>query len=353
MADRIIAREAELAVVQAFIDRPADRPRVLLLEGEPGIGKSTLWLAGVTAARQFPHVLTSRPAETESSLANVVLADLFGEVSPSALAALPTPRRRALESALLIGEAEEQKVDPRALGAAALTILTSLAVEGPLLLAIDDDQWADASSIASLAFALRRLRREPILLLLSRRVDGGSTDGAAPAYALEATVEPQAVERARVGPLSAGAIQLLLRSRLGIALSRPSLLRLHDASGGNPFFALELARALSEAGDPTAPLIVPPSLERLLDRRLRGIDSETRGALLLVAAHGRAPLELVRRLGLPARAIERAAAGQLVESSGGAIRFTHPLLASTVYQRARPGERRAAHSRLAAAVDDP
>jgi DNA-binding CsgD family transcriptional regulator len=353
MEDRIIARETELTVVQAFIDRPTDRPRVLVLEGEPGIGKSTLWLAGVTAARQqFPQVLTSRPAETESSLANLVLADLFSEVSPSALAALPTPRRRALESALLIGEAEDQEVDPRALGAAVLTILTSLAAEGPLLLAIDDDQWSDASSIASLAFALRRLRRERILLLLSRRVDGGSTDGI-PAYALEATIETQAVERARVGPLSAGAIQLLLRSRLGIALSRPRLLRLHEASGGNPFFALELARALSEAGDPTAPLIVPPNLERLLAGRLRGLDRETRQALLLVAAHGRAPLELLRRLGVRPRVMDQAAAEQLVESSGGAIRFTHPLLASTAYQRASPGERRAAHLRLAAVVDDP
>lgn len=241
MADRVIAREAEMAVVQTFIDRPADGPRALLLEGEAGIGKSTLWLTGVAAARTFPHVLTSRPTETESSLPNLVLADLLGEVSSSVLASLPAPRRRALEAALLLGEADHQGVDPRALGAAVLTVLTSLAAEGPLLLGIDDDQWADASSMASLAFALRRLRHEPIVLLLSRRVDGGSPAGAGRASALDATIEPQAVERVRVGPLSAGAIQLLLRTRMGVAFSRPSLLRLVEASGGNPFFALEIS----------------------------------------------------------------------------------------------------------------
>lgn len=352
--DRIIAREPELSVIQAFIHRPVDRPRALVLEGASGIGKSTIWLAGVTAARQHcPHVLSSRPAETERSLANLVLTDLFREVSPGALAALPTPRRKAFESALLVGETEEQDVDPRALGAAVLSLLTSLAAEGPLLLAIDDDQWADASSIASLAFALRRLRSERVLLLLSRRVDSLPADGATPAYALEATLEPQAVERARIGPLSAGAIQLLLRGRLGIVLARPSLLRLHEASDGNPFFALELARAFSESGDPTAPLVVPPSIERLLAGRLRGLDRETRQALLLVAAHGRAPLSLMRRLGVRTRAIDRAMAEQLVEASDAAIRFTHPLLASTLYQRARAEERRAAHLRLAAVVADP
>jgi DNA-binding CsgD family transcriptional regulator len=140
---------------------------------------------------------------------------------------------------------------------------------------------------------------------------------------------------------------------MGIALSRPRLLRVYATSGGNPFYALELTRALAEAGDRAAPLVVPPTLERLLAGRLLGLDAGSLEALLLVAAHGRAPLELLQRLGVGLGAIDRAAGDQLVETSGGAIRFIHPLLASTVYQRASPGERRAAHLRLAAAVDDP
>ena len=114
---------------------------------------------------------------------------------------------------------------------------------GALLLAIDDVQWLDPASANALSFALRRLDREPIGILLARR-------GEAPA-ALEPAL-PGAVERLSVGPLSVGAIQGLIRDRLGLRFPRPTLLRLHDASGGNPFFALELARAL-DAGAPLDP----------------------------------------------------------------------------------------------------
>lgn len=353
MAAEVIARETELSIVRAFLDRP-NSPHALVLEGEAGIGKSTLWSAGVALARlRFPHVLASRPAESERTLANVVLGDLFGEVTADLLAALPRPRRRAFENALLLGEVEDAAVDPRALAAAILTIVTSFAAEGPLLIAIDDEQWVDASSAASLGFVLRRLRREPILLLLARRVDGGSVDGTSLERALAEATAPGAVERVRVGPLSIGALQLLLQNRLGVTLSRPNLLRLGEASGGNAFFALELARAQPPPSSAPAPLVVPPNLESLLAGRLDRLDEDSRRALLLIAAHGRAPLELLRRLGVGPEILDRAAAEQLVASAGGAVRFTHPLLASTVYQRAAAGEQRAAHLELAGAVDDP
>jgi DNA-binding CsgD family transcriptional regulator len=353
MTTDVIAREAELAVVQAFLERPSNGPRALVLEGEPGIGKSTLWSAAVAAARgRFANVLVSRPAESERSLANVVLGDLFGGLPPEILAALPGPRRQALETALLIGEADGAVVDPRALAAAVLAILAALAAEGPLALAIDDEQWVDASSAASLTFALRRLERVPIWLVMTRRV-GGRLGGAMLEAALEASDEPRSVERIRVDPLSLGALQLLLKSRLGVSLSRPNLLRVNEASGGNPLFALELARALPATSAPPAPLVVPPSLERLLDKRLRHLDEDVRQTLLLVAAHGRASRELLQRLDLAPGSLDRATVAQLIESSGGTIRFTHPLLASTVYQRARPNDRRAAHLRLAAAIDEP
>jgi DNA-binding CsgD family transcriptional regulator len=349
----VIARGPELATVHAFLD-PAQGPRALVLEGEAGIGKSTLWSAGVAVAGQrFRHVLTSRPAETERSLANVVLGDLFGEIQAEVLAVLPGARRRAFEAALLAGEADDTTIDPRALAAAALTALAALAAQGPVLLAVDDDQWADRSSVAALDFALRRLRGEPIRLLLARRIDGGPAQASGLDRAVEAAAGPESRERLRVGPLSIGAIQALLQQRLGFTMSRPNLVRLAEASGGNPFFALELARAQPAAGGPPTALVVPPSLQRLVAERLDQLDAETRRALLLVAAHGRASNDLLRRLGLESGLIDRASERELLEASAGAVRFSHPVLASTVYQRASTEEQRAAHLELAGVVDDP
>jgi DNA-binding CsgD family transcriptional regulator len=350
MTGEIIGRDAELSVVQAFLNRPVEGLRALVLEGQAGIGKSTLWLAGLAAARDRSfRVLISRPAETERTLPNVVLGDLFGDAAPEVLATLPPPRRHAFESALLLREQPEHPVDPRALGAAILTLLPVLADGRPQVLAIDDDQWVDPSSAAALGFALRRLPRQPVLLLLSRRLDG------TPATALEEAIDPAEVGRLRIGPLSIGAIQLVLRRRLGITFARPTLLRLHDASGGNPFYALELARArtVDPARDPTLPFAVPPSLERLVAARLDALGAPTRRTLLLIAAHGRLPVGLLRALDVAPEALDQALAASLIETSGGIIRFAHPLLASALYQGVSGEERRAVHQQLATALDDP
>jgi len=349
MTGDIIGRDTELSVVQAFLDRPAEGLRALVLEGGAGIGKSTLWQAGVTAARQQSfHVLTSRPAEAERTLAYVVLGDLFADADPEVLAALPAPRRRAFESVLL-REEPDLPVDPRALGAAVLTLLPMLADGRPLVIAIDDEQWVDTSSAATLRFALRRSLRQPVLLLLSRRLDGE------PAPDLEDAIDPAEIERLPVGPLSIGAIQLLLRRRLGITFSRPMLLRLHEASGGNPFYALELARARSgdPTRDPTERLEVPPSLERLVAARLDALEAPTRRTLLLIAAHGRLPVALLRALEVAPEALDQAIAATLIEKSGDVLSFTHPLLASALYQGAAIEERRTAHRRLATMLEDP
>lgn len=344
-----IARDDEIATLEAFLDRPAERLRALVLEGEAGIGKSTLWQAGLDAARERSfRVLVSRPAETERQLPNVVLGDLFGEVGAHQLAALPGPQRRAFESVLLLQELPDHPIDPRALGMAILTLLPSLAEMGPLLIAIDDDQWLDPSSTATLQFALRRLRGQPVRLLLSRRV----TD--APAAGLEAAADAAAIERLRVGPLSVGGIQLLLQRRLGISLSRLMLLRLHEQSGGNPFYALELAQAASTNRPAAAivPFVVPPSLERLVEVRLGALDAPTRRALLLIAANGRLPERFLAQLGIAPGVIDGALAERLIERDGGAVRITHPLLASALYQGAGTEARGTAHSQLATVADD-
>jgi DNA-binding NarL/FixJ family response regulator len=150
-------------------------------------------------------------------------------------------------------------------------------------------------------------------------------------------------------------VQQLLRRHLNLTFPRPTLALIHEVSGGNPFYALELARVQSRehARDTTLPLTVPPSLERLVGARLNTLSAPTRRALLVVAAHGRLPVALARTMGLAPGAIERARVANVVEAEGGVIRFSHPLLASTLYQMAGEDECRGAHRRLAEVVNDP
>ena len=155
--------------------------------------------------------------------------------------------------------------------------------------------------------------------------------------------------------MSAGAIQALAKRRTGLTLSRSLLFRLCEAAGGNPFFALELARAqlADPSRDLTMPLVIPPTLEQLLEARLASLNPRTRRALLIIAAHGRLPWRLLSLLGLTEQELDTAFASRVIELSDGLISFTHPLLASAVYQSAEASKRRAAHRHLAHALTDP
>ena len=134
------------------------------------------------------------------------------------------------------------------------------------------------------------------------------------------------------------------------------MLRLHETSGGNPLYALELGRTLLADGggsDPGRPLLVPERLERLVSARLEGFSGATHEALVLASAHARlTPAQLVAA-GLDEEVLEPALGENVIELAGDVIRFTHPLLASTLYQGLSAAERQAAHRRLAAVVEDP
>ena len=167
----IVGREAELAALHAFVDGAQQGPTAFVLEGQAGIGKSTLWRAGVEYAHAHGlRVYSSRPAEAERSLAHVVLGDLFEDVLDDVLPELQVPRRRALEVALLRDETSSDPVDHRALSVAVRDVLQLLSGSETILIAIDDVQWLDASSSGALAFALRRLAPNHVLVLLARRL---------------------------------------------------------------------------------------------------------------------------------------------------------------------------------------
>ena len=348
MATEIVGREEELSSVQAFLDDARRGAATLVLEGEAGIGKSTLWEAGVQHARaRGLTVLSSRPAEAEHALGHVGLADLLEGIVDDLLSALLTPRRRALQVALLREEPSGDPVDRRTLAVAVRDALQLLSERGPILVAVDDIQWLDVSSSCALAFAVRRLDASPVSVLLARRLVEGAHQSE-----LERALNADRVRQMVVGPLSVGALHRFLRDRLGTSFPRQTLLRIHERSGGNPFFALELARILPIDIDPLQPLPVPQTLEELVSARISALPAPTRNALAFAAAVGTTSLSLLDRAGVAADALDAAVAARVIERENGMIRFTHPLLSSVLYADLGE-ERRDVHARIAEIMEEP
>lgn len=346
----LMGREEEFDVLRAFLDGLANGPSALLIVGDPGIGKTTLWRAGVEeAGERGLRPLAASPAEVEARLSFALLGDLLEAVIEDILARLPKPQRRALGVALLLDEGQGPPPDQRAVSVAFLNALRALAAEAPLVIAVDDLQWADLPSATALAFAARRLHDEPVGLLFFVRTSAHSG-----ALGLDRALPEQRVRRMALGPLSVGALGRLLRLRLRTAFPRPTLRRLHELSGGNPFFALELGRALGggslglHPGDP-----LPSSLDGLVSDRLAALSHETREALAVAAAASAATLSLVEAVrGAPADAVlVPAFQTEVIEVHGERIRFTHPLLASAAYAGVDEDRRRVLHGRLAAVVE--
>jgi DNA-binding CsgD family transcriptional regulator len=348
----IIGREEELEQLRGFLDAVDRAPAVFLMEGEPGIGKTVLWMAGVELARAHDfEVLTAIPATAETRLSFAALADLLGPVLGQVLPKLAAPQRRALEVALLLGDPEGPPPDQRAVAFAFLAAVRALASEGPVVVAVDDIQWLDGASAFMLEFALRRLRDEPVAFLFTLRTGDEPTP-----LGLERALPAEGLHRVAIGALSLGALHHLMRERLDKVLPRPKLRRVHELSGGNPFFALELARALERGSirlEPGEPL--PATLGSLVEEGLAVLPAETRAALLAASALAQPTLELIGQAvdGEPEARLAPALAARVIELDDGRIRFSHPLLASGVYSTTTPAERRALHRRLAQLVPDP
>ncbi len=349
-----VGREAELDSIRAFIDAVPRGPTALSISGQAGIGKTVLWEAGVDAARErFEHVLVCRGIEAEASLSFAALSELitpvFDEVAPE----LTTPRRRALEVALLLVDPDGATPDPLAIGLAVLDSLRALSANGPCVVALDDAQWLDASSATVLQIALKRLD-QPVGALITSRDEPGS----AVPIDLERCF-PTGRRSMRVDPISAPALQRLLRERLGLELVGHDLERVHAMTGGNPFFALEVGREMVRTGARTtdaAALRVPDSLRELVGGRLARLPAETTDVLVAMSALARPTIEVLARVqgdrdGV-VRALDVAASEGVVRTDGGQLRFSHPLHSSICYQQAPVWKQRAVHLALADAVTD-
>ena len=349
-AQQLIGRDDELGAIERLLDARDDLPGTVVLHGQAGVGKTALWLAGIDAASARGYlILSSRPSEAETQFSFGGLTDLLGGVAGAVLPELPPIQQRALEAALLLGESEVD-VDDRAVAAAFLAALRVLARDGPLCLAVDDVQWLDAASRTTLGYALGRLDSEPVAALLAAR-------GEVPEWLRRATAEER-VRMVEVEGLSVGATQELLRARLDATFPRPTLVRLWETSGGNPFFALELARGLQRRGGrliPGDPLPIPSTLEELLRERLDGLAPAALEVARVVAALAEPTTDLVDAA-LGARSddgLTETLDAQILELDGTRLRFTHPLLGSAVTARQSPSRRRALNARLSDVVSSP
>lgn len=154
MPSEVLGRSAEAELVGSVLG--GTEPAALLLDGEAGIGKTTVLLSAIDRARELGFtVLFARAAVTESALGYAALADLLAGIEPAALDFLPAPQRRALDRILLRAPDDGACTDPRAVAAALLAVITRLSERTPVLVALDDAQWLDTSSVHAIAFAAR------------------------------------------------------------------------------------------------------------------------------------------------------------------------------------------------------
>src|SRR6266508_4466920 len=315
----LFGRETELARVSKLLDRIPSGPVALILGGEAGIGKSTLWLESLSQARARSYrVLSCRPDESEAKLSYAALGDLLEGVVEESLEGLPSPQRSALEVALL-------RADATAFHGA----LLALASSSPSVVAIDDAPWLDAPSARVLEFALRRLNDAPIGLVMTAR----SQELDSLPLGLRRALTQDRIEGVMVGPMTLQATRDMLSSELSARFPRPLLLRIYEASAGNPFLALELGRALLRRGierELGGTLPVPSTLADLVTDRLSELSDPVGQVLLVTSAASQPTVSLVAQaIGGPTAEddIEDAFRAGVIEGSAGRIRSTPPLLA--------------------------
>jgi DNA-binding CsgD family transcriptional regulator len=338
---RLLGRQLEREVLGRLLGAAADGDGgVVVVHGDPGVGKTALLEWTVEEARQL-RVLRTVGVEGEMELPFAALQQLCSPILDR-VERLPDPQRDALGVAF--GLSAGQAPNPFLVGLAALGLMSDASQERPLLCVIDDAQWLDRASARALAFVARRLLAEKIAFVFATRALGDALAG---------------LPELRVEPLGRRDSQTLLESVLPAPLDERVLDRIVVETRGNPLALLELPRGLTPtqlAGGFGLPVAVPlsASIEESFTRRLAGLPGDARRFLLVAAADPVGDTALVwraaRQLGIPESVVEAVESEGLLEL-GARVVLRHPLVRSAVYRSAGLKERRAVHQALAQATD--
>jgi DNA-binding CsgD family transcriptional regulator len=347
----IVGRRAELDAARQFLGDLSNGPAHLVYEGPAGIGKSTVWAAALGLARnEVSAVLVTRPSTGDTAVPWAGLSDLLGSVGPDTLASLPEPQRRAIEIALSRREPEANPLDELSVRLGTLAILQALAGGGPLVLAIDDLQWLDSATSGVLAFALRRVAPARVGLLAAHRVAAGDPlADAQPAAAdpLLAAMHDDSVTRVIVGPLAEDPLRAIVRDQLGVAGPQAVVDEICRVSGGNPLYAIELARS----GD----LAPATGILSVVEARFAALSERARDIAVAVAVAGPiswADLKALADDPISERDLDATIRAGFLVSSAGKINFTHPLLAAIVHGAASEPARQRLHGAFAERFPD-
>ncbi|AZM50315.1 helix-turn-helix transcriptional regulator [Streptomyces sp. WAC 06738] len=329
---------AQAALKELLADAGGGRSGALVLRGEAGIGKSALldWTAGEAAGLGLP-VLRVTGAEREAELGFAGLVQLLWPVRDR-IGALPEPQRAALRAVLDAGQ--DRGPDRFLTGLAVLTLLAGLAERGPLLCLVDDAQWVDRSSAEALLFAARRLAAEGVAMVFAVRDEG--LDG----HGLTELPLPRLGARDAADLLADRGFTAELRDRIVAE------------SAGNPLALLEFAAAAGSwpgaAPGEREPLPVADRVLAGFRAQLDGLPERARLMAVLAAAEARGDLPLLLRAAAAlGTGLDELEGSRLLHTTGTAVAFRHPLIATAAYRGAPLAARSAAHRALAEAADDP
>ena len=355
MSGGLVEREAEAQAVAELLVRARSSPAGLVVEGEAGIGKTAVMLnAAEQAESQGFRVLSAQGSPAEVTYAYGAVADLMRNLDVATFATLTQSQQLALQRAR-VGELAVggPATNESTVANAFLSVIERLSADAPVLLAIDDAQWLDASSRAVIGFTARRLNGPVGMALSFRTGEPGSADE----RSWLQFRKPESIARVGMRPLSLEAVHQLIAVRSDQMLPRPTITRIFEISGGNPLFAIELAAgAGSDVGATMVEL--PDSLAALVRRRI-GYADEAAAAVLLAAACSAEPtVESVgRATDLPetrvVEVLESIEELRVISLDGNRLRFAHPLFSTGVYISASASRRRAMHRTLATLVDRP